>query len=341
MLVLAAATLGASAGLVTQVPPGSGGVIPARPAEAETLGDTAPEAENGQPAGQTIDNAIVNPGVHQRNATDGTVSEGADGEPPEPVIGFVLADTAYEPTVTVRWTTRSGERIELSGTRPFRSDTARTPLGENVSAFVAMGGNRLTKGAAHPRGAVMRVGFYKIENAKPFFRDIAPGSSIEVELRGARFVRPVGAYASSVVQHLKYGIEDLESCGLPGDAREQYNVASPVDTLNGRINIGLTARLGVFEHGGPEDLPESTGEVGLTVEPDGSVTMRSAFSYGTLRNMRDPWKSELPGTFLEPIHFHMEFEVLPEGVTPLDPARPVREDFGGPPPIKLDPNANK
>jgi len=40
--------------------------------------------------------------------------------------------------------------------------------------------------------------------------------------------------------------------------------------------------------------------------------------YGMLRHLQDPWDSTLPGTFFEPIHFHMEAEVIPVGAQPFD-----------------------
>jgi hypothetical protein len=109
----------------------------------------------------------------------------------------------------------------------------------------------------------------------------------------------------------------MQACGLPGDAREQFNLAGPEETLNDRVRPGIDARQGVLDGSG-----DSMGDATLTVDEDGSVRMRVSFRYPVLRNLRDPWKSDIPGTFLEPYHFHIEFEVLPEGVAPLPPARP-------------------
>ena len=111
---------------------------------------------------------------------------------------------------------------------------------------------------------------------------------------------------------------------LPGDAREQFNTADPRDTLNDRVRPGIDTRLGVLS---PND--GKLGSAAVSLAEDGSVTMTTTFRYPALRNLRDPWKSDLPNTFLEPYHFHIEFEVLPEGVEPLDPDRDRIEHIDG------------
>ena len=243
--------------------------------------------------------------------------------PPPPVTdapapaGLLFVDASAEPRLTVSWTDKSGTEHRLEGARPYAVDAERTPLGENLTAYAAVGGTRLAKAAGHPRGAIVRCGFYKAENAKPFFGGVGTDTLITVEMRGVRFNQPVDAHAASIVQHLKYDRGEMQACGLPGDAREQFNLVSPDETLNNRIRPGVDARQGVLDGSG-----DSMGDASLIVEDDGSVTMRVSFRYPVLRNLRDPWKSDIPGTFLEPFHFHLEFEVLPEGVEPLPSARP-------------------
>ncbi|MEL6329696.1 MAG: hypothetical protein AAFR38_08550 [Planctomycetota bacterium] len=200
----------------------------------------------------------------------------------------------------------------LEGTRPYSSDARREFLGGNLEAFVAMGGTRLTKGAGHPRGAVARVGFYKHDPGRPLFESASRDTEFEVRLSGLRFNQAVDPNPESGVQHLKYSPEDLAQCGLPGDAREQFNTASRDETLNDRIRPGIDARLGVLD-----GSDGSLGSITVIEEDDGSITTTARFRYPALRNLRDPWRSDLPGTFLEPIHFHIEFEVLPDGVAPL------------------------
>lgn len=245
---------------------------------------------------------------------------------------LLLVDDSAQPTVTVRWTTTTGEAIVLTGDRPYAHDNDRTELGENLTSYVAAGGTRLSKSAGHPRGAVVRVGFYKLHPPKPMFRGIDRDTVIEVTLTGVRFNQPVAPSPRSLVQHLKFDPDDLEACGLPGDAREQFNTQHPGETLNDRITPGINARLGILAGPLPSDLPEFEaaatdavlGQTTLRTADDGAVEMTVRFAYPALRNTRDPWLSDLPGTFLEPIHFHLEFEVLPVGVEPYDPARARR-----------------
>ncbi len=236
-----------------------------------------------------------------------------------PPAALLLVDSAHTPTVTIRWKDKSDHVVEYSAPRPYAADAAKTLLGGNIDCFVAVGGTRLTKGAGHPRGAVVRVGFYKHDKGRPFFSNITKDTAFEVTLGGVRFNQPVDVYADSILMHLKYDRGDMNACGIPGDAREQFNLASPHETLNDRTRPGIDARLGAFD--GSEG---ALGSADLRVEEDGSVTMVLRFKYPALRNIRDPWKSDLPGTFLEPIHFHVEFEALPAGVRPLDPRRERR-----------------
>lgn len=240
---------------------------------------------------------------------------------PEAPPTLLLVEADERPIATIAWTTAAGERVELGADRPYAADADRTPLGRNISCFVSVGGTRLTKGAGHPRGAVVRVGFYKIDNAKPFFDDIAPGSRVEVTLGPVRFNQPVEASPASIVQHLKFGADDLKSCGIPGEAKDQFNTAGPDETLNDRIREDKDARLGVLSGlalDKPGDDPGLRGDATLGVERGTDVTMRVTFDYALLRHLQDPWKSSLPGTFLEPYHFHVEFEAVPEGAEPLD-----------------------
>lgn len=248
--------------------------------------------------------------------TNRTQSDAAS--PPQVPIhpsSLLLVDPT-PPKVTISWTRANESLAEYAGVRPYTVDAERTLLGGNISCYAAVGGTRLTKGAGHRRGSIVRVGFYKADNAKPFFDGVAADTEITVTMTGVRFNQPADPNPGSLIQHLKYDPGDLQACGLPGDAREQFNTADPRDTLNDRVRPGIDTRLGVFAPG--------TGKLGtssIVKHEDGTITMTLTFRYPALRNLRDPWKSDLPGTFLEPYHFHIEFEVLPEGVAPLDPAR--------------------
>ncbi len=228
---------------------------------------------------------------------------------PTPSATILLADFDHPPTVALSWTTREGERVEIVGARPYAGDRGRTLLGRNVECFVAVGGTRLTKGAGRPEGAIVRVGFYKKDATALFFDDIAENGRVRIELSGVRFNQPAGALAQSVIQHLKFAPEQLEVCSLPTDARDQFNTASPTDTLNGRVQPDIDARLGVLAAGPPDQ-----GSCAVTTHADGSLTLVCEFTYPLLRHLQDPWNSGVPGTFVEPIHFHVEFEALPTRV---------------------------
>ncbi len=250
-------------------------------------------------------------------------SEGAPSEATEPsqhdaIKGLLFVDPERHPIIEVRWTDKSGILHRLSGTRPYAYDAERTPLGGNIACYAAVGGTRLTKGAGHPAGAVVRTGFYKIDNAKPFFDGATRDTEITVAFKGIRFNQPVDPRPETLVQHLKYDPGDMQACGLPGDAREQFNLVSTTDTLNDRVRPAIDTRQGALD-----GSADALGDATVAIEEDGSVSMTLTFRYPALRNLRDPWKSDLPGTFLEPFHFHAEFEVLPEGVEPLAPPTPA------------------
>ncbi len=243
--------------------------------------------------------------------THAQISPGEQIQPARPAL--LLVDPESVPHVEMAWTREDGERVELEGDRSYSSDIGRTSLGENVSCYVAVGGSRLLKGAGHPEGAIVRVGFYKENGAKAFFDGLGAGGRVRVRLTNVTLNQPVDPQPASIVQHLKYSIEDLESCGLPGSARDQFTTVNPDETLNDRIRPGEDTRAGALS--GEEG---SMGSTSLVLEEDGTITMEIEFAYPLLRHMSDPWQSDLPGTFLEPIHFHIEYEVLPEGVEPLD-----------------------
>jgi len=226
--------------------------------------------------------------------------------PAPPSAALLLADFERAPRVVVSWTTGAGEEVRLEGERPYSGDKDRAPLGLNIDCFVAVGGTRLSKGAGHPEGIIVRVGFYKRDPLRPFFDGIAADGRIRVELSGVRFNHAAAATPESVLQHLKFAPEQLEVCSLPTDARDQYNTASAADTLNERIRPGIDARLGALDASAPDH-----GSATITTQSDASLTLVCEFPYALLRHLQDPWRSGVPGTFVEPVHFHIEFEAMP------------------------------
>ena len=222
---------------------------------------------------------------------------------------LLLPDLDTHPSIELSWTTRDGEHIALRGVRPYTGDAGRTPLGENIEAFAAIGGTRLSKSAGHPDGLIVRAGFYKADPTAPFFRGIDAGGVIHVRFSGVRVNQPAAPRLESVVQHLKFSLADLKECAIPDNAFEQFNLYSTTELLNNRITPGLDARPGVL--GGDRSAAATTR---VRVEDDGSITLEADFPYALLRHVLDPWHSDVPGTFTEPVHFHFEVELLPVNV---------------------------
>lgn len=230
--------------------------------------------------------------------------------PSEPVM-FQLDDQKH-PRVTVSWPTTSGEVVSLTGERAYLSPDERTPLGRNIECFVAAGGLRVDAALGHPNGVVVRVGFYKTRNAALFFDDIAEGASVTIELTGVAFTAPGVGRPETVILHSKYMPEDLLVCGLGDKDVNMWNTADPVDDFRGKITAN-NGRRGVFAPGGAATAT-------LRPEADGSVTLVARVPYRLFKHVRDPWLRSTPGTFMEPNHFHVEFEALPrdgaEGIVP-------------------------
>ncbi len=233
-------------------------------------------------------------------------------EASRPVSTFtrlLLPDMDAHPRLEISWQTSAGERIELSGVRPYTGDAGRESLGENIDAFTAVGGTRLSKSAGHPAGLILRAGFYKADPTAPFFRDIPEGGTIRVRFTAIRVNQPAIPRLESVVQHLKFSLTDLETCAIPNDAREQFNLYSETELLNARVTPGVDARPGVLDGSSTSDAVTR-----VWVEDDASIALEVEFPYALLRHILDPWDSQVPGTFVEPIHFHFELELLPEAV---------------------------
>lgn len=228
----------------------------------------------------------------------------AQTEPPV----ILLANTDHLPHVTVSWPTRDGKTIVLEGDRPYQSPGQKQSMGGNMSSYVALGGSRLERGAGHPKGAIVRVGLYKEDPAKPLFENLADEPSITIRLTNVHMNMPATPRPESLVMHLRYSTDDLVACGLGGAAVFLYLTADPKDTLLGKITED-NGRLGALDGSAPD-----RGRATFRKEPDGSVSMEAVIPYGLLRHVKDPWRRAIPGTFLEPVHCHLEFEMLPDAV---------------------------
>ncbi len=222
--------------------------------------------------------------------------------------GLLLADDAARPEVTVRW--RAGGRaVERTGVYPFGAPVGGDRFDQsNLLGFVALGGVRLEMGAGHPQGAILRVGLVKADERRGLFPGIDPGSAVEIEVRGARFNQPVRARAGTGLVRLRYSLKDMEACALPDTAAAQYLTARPGDTLGGMLRPGENASPGALA-GGPGE-----GRLDASVDADGSVRLHAVIPYALLRHLQDPWASDLPGTFFEPVIVQAEVEVVPVGV---------------------------
>lgn len=224
------------------------------------------------------------------------------GSAPGPLF---LIDDTRKAQVTISWPTGSGEPVAMRVDMAWTSPNDRTAIDHGLEAFAAMGGTRLEKGAGNPNGAVVRTGFYKADNTRPFFEDLASGGSVTITMTNILFNRPGVPRPDTALMHLKYMPEDVAACGLGDTALDQFNTASRTDTLRGKVTVS-NGRLGVLDGSSP-----AGGSVKFEQADDGVITMTAVIPYALFRHVRDPWQRTNPGTFFEPTHFHVEFEVLP------------------------------
>lgn len=236
-----------------------------------------------------------------------------DVGPEVPQLHFLVINDQFLPRVRVEWEGAGSKPVVIERELQYTAPAMRTYVGHNLEVFVALGGARLDRQAGHPDGAIVRVGLYKVDPAKPFFEGLERDSLIEVKVTNVVFDKPAVARRESGVQHIKYSPEGLAECGLSGAAFELYNTADPSDNLNGSITD---------ENGRKGALVEGDSEFIVTQEPDGSYTMVARLRYSMLRHILDPWQLTKPGTFLEPVHFHLEFEAIPQLHVP-ESLRPI------------------
>lgn len=259
------------------------------------------------------------------------------GEQPRQNQRPLFIDDSHDPTVMISWMQRDGTRVELARTMPWGTKNDLVGLGLNVSGFAAVGGTRIDLQEGHPLGSVVRIGFYKKDNDKPFFTDIKPGASVELRFEGVKFLEPARPTRSTTLHHLQYALEDVLNCGLDGSAIDQYNTASREDTIGGNVTEenGRPGVLRLVEGAPTTDGPrlyraERDGESGEEPQPaERYATVRYSHDeaaqtwsvhveipYELFRHVRDPWRRAEPGTFFEPTHFHLEFESLPMRAIP-------------------------
>jgi len=239
--------------------------------------------------------------------------------------GLFQADPGMSPKVTVSWPRRDGTTAVHHAQRAYTAPEQRGPLGPNLTTYIALGGTRGDAGAADPRAAIIKVGFYKGEANRPFFENIADGGSITVELSNVKFNRPARPEPQTAIQHGKYedpnsvlGCTSSQTVSTAMGGLDFYNTVDPKDDLAGKITL-KNGRLGSL-----------AGKVTAKVEPDGTVTMTATLPYAGLKHPDDPWLRTNPGDFAEPFHFHVEMEVLPvdagerrQGTSPSKATKPA------------------
>ncbi|MCA9275676.1 MAG: hypothetical protein KDA29_06595 [Phycisphaerales bacterium] len=226
---------------------------------------------------------------------------------------LLLVEQEQQPRITISWIA-GGEMQRYSLVVPFTAPVGGEQLGDsNALAYATLGGTRIETGAGHPQGAVIRVGLTKADNSRAFFKGIDPGTSIDISISGVRFNQPIKYHDGTALMHLKYGLGDLKACELPATANNQYLLSDPNDTLGGRVNAGVNATPGALD-GGPKH--GSVEAIVLSDDPN-LVEVHASVPYALLRHLQDPWVSELPGTFFEPIHFHLEAEFIKIDADPL------------------------
>ncbi|MCC6661626.1 MAG: hypothetical protein IT437_12155 [Phycisphaerales bacterium] len=238
--------------------------------------------------------------------TLGVVAPGRARQPVDPP-SILLADTAHKPVVAVRWPTGGGPRGDAAACG-YTSPKIVTPLGDNVCAFVALGGLRIERGAAHPRGAVIRIGLAKSDPGRPFFDALSDGASITVTATGITMNQAVTPWPATLLMQMDYSGDQLVACGMGGAVGTLLYTRSLTDDVGGAVT-SENGRLGCLDGSGPD-----RASCRLATAPDGSVTLEATFPYAMLRHLRDPWLRTRPGTFVEPVQVVFEFEVLPTAV---------------------------
>lgn len=252
-----------------------------------------------------------------------TLAQDAQPPPPPAIVippappdapPILLANTEILPKVTVEWPNKDGKKSRFEGERRYAAPGSQQEIGGNVSCYVALGGTRLERAAMHPKGAIVRVGFYKMDPTKPFFENLVDEDPvIALRLTGVHMNQGVTPRPESTLLHLRYTADDLVACGLGGASATLLLTTSPTDTVRGKVTPD-NGVLGALDGSSPDK-----GKVTLTRHKDGSVDMEATVPYGLLRHIKDPWQRTVPGTFLEPTHFHLEFEVLPDWVAAAPP----------------------
>lgn len=226
-----------------------------------------------------------------------------------------LIKSEHHPHVRISWPCQDATAVALEGDREYLAPNDKTPIGKNLACYVALGGNRGDYGLGRPNAVDLRVGFYKVDKTKPLFADIADDSAVTIEFTSIEFTEPARALPETMILHLKF--EDPNNVlGCAGDPQllATWNTYSKDETLVGRLTR-RNARLGVLGEGNT-----AGAKVTFTTGDDGRVSMTAVVPYALFKHADDPWMRSGPGDFIEPVHFHLEFEAVPrDSVQPVKP----------------------
>lgn len=222
--------------------------------------------------------------------------------PPSPVF---LIDSEHHPHISVSWPQRGGGVATVEGDREYLAPNDKTPLGKNLSCYVALGGNRGDYGLGRPGAVDVRVGFYRTEKSRLFFDDLADGGAMTIIFSGVKFNHPARAIPETMVMHLKFeDPNNVLGCAGAPELLATWNTYSPDETMGGRLTH-RNGRRGVL---GPGN--KAGASVVFEADEAGVLTMKAVIPYALLKHADDPWMRSNPGDFIEPVHFHLEFEAV-------------------------------
>lgn len=240
-----------------------------------------------------------------------------------------LLDSAKKPRIAISWPCSDGTTTRLEAEREYQAPKQATPIGKNLSAYVALGGNRGDLGYGTPGSVDVRVGFYTIDPRQPMFEGIGANAFVTIEFRGITFNQPARARPITTLHHLTFQGNDrvLGCAGDPG-LLATYNTMNPAEEMRGRLNK-RNSRKGVLSDSA--GTGEGRVKIEYTTDAAGAVSMKAIIPYHLFKHADDPWLTSNPGDFVEPMHFHIEFECEPaSGVSTGDAATPAPEPIKPP-----------
>jgi hypothetical protein len=128
-----------------------------------------------------------------------------------------------------------------------------------------------------------------------------------VVFSGLKFTEPARAIPDTLVHHLKFeDPNNVLGCAGAPELLGTWNTYNKDETMAGRMNR-RNGRAGVLGEGNKVGAKAT-----FVTDADGLVTMTAVLPYELFKHADDPWLRNNPGDFIEPMHFHLEFEVVPK-----------------------------